>query len=138
MRAWDFPIKASQKGDSDSPVPRSLILVKAKDMACAKLNSTSPLNRRVFLITQNALMKAQECRENALNCYRLSQTTSSGDDRQALLTLMMRWQQLAEQIDQVNSANEFDTGQFPVPGAFYANAETSSEVRHQARARSYH
>lgn len=63
---------------------------------------------------------------------------TSVDDRQALLTLMVHWQQLAEQINQFNSANEVGTGQLPFPAAFCANAEISFEVRHQARARSYH
>jgi hypothetical protein len=83
-------------------------------------------------------MNAQKCRENALNCYRLAQTMTSVDDRQALLTLMVRWQQLAEQIDQFNCANKAYTGERLFPPAFWADAEISFELQRQATARRYH
>lgn len=64
---------------------------------------------------------------------------TSVDDRQALLTFMVRWEQLAEQIDQFNSANKAYTGERLFPSAFCADAEISFELRrHQARARGYH
>jgi hypothetical protein len=101
------------------------------------------LGQEVWLISTNCradavFMNARECKENAVNCYRLAQTMTSVDDRQALLTLMVRWQQLAEQIEQFSGANRIDTGS-SAPPAFCADAEISFELqRHQATARRYH
>ncbi len=46
-------------------------------------------------------MTKEDCRANALKCYRISQKTSDQDVRRTLLDLAVQWRDLAAQIERL-------------------------------------
>ena len=84
-------------------------------------------------------MDAQDCRDNALRCYRESQTLSDVNARRALLELMVKWHQLAERIEQFNGANRIDAGEGLFAPALCHSADPPFELEHhQAGAHTRH
>ena len=61
------------------------------------------------------------------------------DARQALLELMAKWHQLADQIDTFNGANTADLAKCPFPPASWQNTDKLLKLQHhQAGMRSVH
>jgi hypothetical protein len=50
-------------------------------------------------------MTKEECRANALNCYRIAQKVSDRDVRRTLLDLAVHWRELAVQIERLQREN---------------------------------
>ena len=58
-----------------------------------------PLESSRLDLPQNSL---QECRANALKCYRIAQEAVDMDVRQALFDLVIQWRELAARIERLN------------------------------------
>ena len=58
-----------------------------------------PLESSQLDLPQNSL---QECRANALKCYRIAQEAVDMDVRQALFDLVIQWRELAARIERLN------------------------------------
>ncbi len=50
-------------------------------------------------------MTKEDCRANALKCYRISQKTRDGEIRRTLLDLAVQWRDLAAQIERLQWEN---------------------------------
>ncbi len=50
-------------------------------------------------------MTKEDCRANALKCYRISQKTRDRDVRRTLLDLAVQWRELAAQIERLQWQN---------------------------------
>ncbi len=50
-------------------------------------------------------MTKEDCRANALKCYRISQQTRDRDVRRTLLDLATQWRELAAQIERLQCEN---------------------------------
>jgi hypothetical protein len=50
-------------------------------------------------------MTKDDCRANALNCYRIAQKASDRDVRRTLLDLAVQWRELAAQIERLEWKN---------------------------------
>ncbi len=50
-------------------------------------------------------MTKEECRTNALKCYRIAQKAADRDVRRMLLDLAVQWRELAAQIERMQWAN---------------------------------
>jgi hypothetical protein len=50
-------------------------------------------------------MTKEDCRANALRCYRIAQKASDGDVRRTLLDLAVQWRELAAQIERLQWQN---------------------------------
>jgi len=47
-------------------------------------------------------MTTEDCRANALKCYRIAQTASDREVRHMLLNLAVEWRELAAQLDRLH------------------------------------
>jgi hypothetical protein len=56
-------------------------------------------------------MTKEDCRANAIKCYRVAQTASDCEVRRTLLELAVQWRELAAQIDRL------DQGKITPPAA---------------------
>ena len=50
-------------------------------------------------------MTKEDCRANALKCYRVAQKAADQDVRRTLLDLAVQWRELAAQIERLQSEN---------------------------------
>jgi hypothetical protein len=51
---------------------------------------------------KDSLMTKEDCRANALKCYRVAQTAGDREVRRTLLELAVQWRELAAQIDRLH------------------------------------
>lgn len=54
-------------------------------------------------------MTKEDCRANALKCYRTAQKTSDRDVRRTLLDLAVQWRELAVQIERLQGEDVLDS-----------------------------